>query len=75
LKTSYELWCLSSANWAGNCDSLEEVLDSFAETAKEFCPNEAEDYGLIKYVVGKEVDHFQPEELVDLVAKHIQSLA
>jgi len=73
MKTAYELWCLSSANCAGSFDTLEEVLESFRETAEEYGPNEAEDYGLIKYVDGKEVGHFQPEELNKLVNEHIKS--
>jgi hypothetical protein len=73
VKTSYELWCISSRNWAGSFESLEEILDSFAETAKEYGPNEAEDYYVEIYEDDKETGYLQPEELTKLVNEHIKS--
>ena len=42
---------------------------------REYGPDQAEDYGLMKYIDGKEVGHFQPEGMTDLVIKNMQSKA
>jgi hypothetical protein len=73
VKTTYELFCIGSRNWAGNFDSLDDVLDAFAKTAEEYGPHEAEDYYAEIYEDDKEVGYLRPEELTKLVNEHIKS--
>jgi hypothetical protein len=75
VKSTYEHFCIRTRKWTGSFDSLEEVLDSFAETVKEDGPNEAEDYYLNIWEDDKEVGYLRPEELTKLVTDHIKSQA
>jgi hypothetical protein len=70
----YELLDLQSSNVVGTYDSVDAVLDDMSNAVREHGMEAVEGYILL-LIDGEEQSAFaQPEELVDLVQKHMHAL-
>jgi hypothetical protein len=74
MNTVYHLIDMESSNVAGSYQSVEAALDDLCEAVREHGIQAAEGYGLLKIEGERQSAYAQPEELVDLVQKHMHAL-
>ena len=71
---SYELVDLESGNVAGSWESVDSALDDLSNAVREYGIEAAEGYILL-LIDGEEQSAFaQPEELIDIVQKHMHAI-